>query len=187
MPLVPQPLPWSSTYGREIADGSNNIVQYTVANLGLMCLAVNAHDQMVQALDAVDEYFIKNRPATENGEAVWALAKAARGRIGPAVLAASIEGAAGPDPGLDQKIAVELQVPQALYTSSTDAAMSLVPKDWQFRVSTKDHSIQENSLSPPVPVQVCLVELLGPGGRMVTGTHSQIAIALCAAAMKALD
>ena len=56
MELTGQALPWEPTYNREIKDANNAVVQYTQANIGVMCSAVNAHGRLVSALDSVHSW-----------------------------------------------------------------------------------------------------------------------------------
>jgi hypothetical protein len=118
--LQPQATPWRPLPNREIADADGNVVQYTQANIGLMCLTANAHKKLVDTLLAL-EPLLADKP-----DAV-ALIREATGRLGPAVIASMIEAETEGSPALDIAIANELQIPVALYTTSIDAAMTLIP------------------------------------------------------------
>ena len=52
--LIPQPTPWSPAGNREIADAVGNVVQYTHANIGLICLAVNQNERMSAVLAEIE-------------------------------------------------------------------------------------------------------------------------------------
>ena len=181
--LVPQPLPWTVTAGREVGDSSGNVVQYTIANLGLICLAVNSHDRLINTLSQV-ETWLRSKATSQlaGAPAILELVSAATGRLGYGVLAAKIEDAEVASPEFDRALAVELQIPEALYTSSIDAALSLVPKSWGFSVTNKE---QLNPLTNS-PAVYTVVELRADG-KLATATSLSLPIAICAAALKARE
>jgi hypothetical protein len=183
MVLVPQPLPWTVTAGREIAGGDGNVVQYTIANLGLICLAVNAHDALIAALGQAENWF-RAVPASRCLESeILAAISAATGRIGCGALAARIEDAQAGSPDLDRKIASELQIPETAYTASIDAAMSLIPPGMTFSFSMK------KQLDPASgsPADYSAVEFKTADGKTAAAASLTLPLAIAAAALKALD
>jgi len=182
MALVPQPLPWTVSPGREIGDGAGNIVQYTIANLGAICLAVNAHDRLISVLGEIESWLrlAPAHPLTK--EQMIELVASATGRIGFGALAAKIEDAQGPSPEMDRALSVEMQIPEAAYTLSIDAALTLVPPGYAFGFSTKE---QINAATGQ-PVIYTAVELKS-GDKVAMAASLSLPLAICAAALKAKE
>jgi hypothetical protein len=167
MVLIPKhPLPWHSAGVREIGDADGNVVQYTQDTIGAICLAVNSHDNMRNAL-------LQLRPLV-TGDAA-AIIDAALGKIGLAVISATLEAANGPSGDLDALIATELQRPQMAFTGSLDAAMTLIPAGWRVAWST-------------APSMIVTAELTSPdGGKAVTASCASIPLAICSASLMAME
>jgi hypothetical protein len=172
-------LPWTVTAGRELGDGNGNVVQYTTANLGLICLAINSHDRLTGILGRV-ETWLRTDPAERAAEAdILDLISKATGRLGYGVLASKIEDAQEASPELDRALSVELQIPEAAYTSSIDAALSLIPEGWSFGFTNKE---QVNP-SAGQPAHYAAVELKS-SGKTSAATSLSLPLAICAAALK---
>jgi len=179
MALVPQALPWTVLPGREIGDGNGNIVQYTQANLGLICLAVNAHDRLIGTLNQV-ETWLRSDPVSRCSEAqLLDLVSLATGRLGYGALASKIEDALSSSPDLDRAISVELQTPEAAYTASIDAALQLVPQGWAFGFTTQEQydPVHEHNA-------FFMVVELKSAAKTVTATSRALPLAIAAAALK---
>lgn len=97
-----------------------------------------------------------------------------------------IEAADGPDRELDAEIAVQVKPWREMcnlgveippYTSSIDAAMTLVPDGW---------IIKEYTASRFVPHTFVVSEGVGIGGVVGYSDHSMV-LALCAAALRARE
>lgn len=187
MPLNVPPRPWKAVAHREIGDADGNVVQYTEANIGMMCLAVNAYDRLEAALAAVDEW-LNSDPATRMSDKEMRVALAqARNRIGLEALGAMVEGITQSTDEIDRKIAHELQVPELRYTSSIDAALSLVPPGWSYRVSSKDQFFPDTAGgSQGRTEQYHMIDMTGPNG-VSSGTSKLFPVAITAAAIRARD
>jgi hypothetical protein len=179
MTLTPQPTPWTVLPGREIADGAGNIVQYTTENLGWMCLAANNHVKLMEMLGAVETWLRTPAASRSPEDHLLALISGASGRIGFAALASKIEDAAGPSPELDRAIANEMQIPEAAYTSSTDAALTLKPHQWSLSMDMREQ------INPATgqPASYTVVTLKYED-KAVTATSLTFQLAICAAALK---
>lgn len=179
MALDVQPRPWTPLPGREIADGAGNVVQYTQGTIGQICLAVNSHDRLIDIVSQVETFFRtppKQRPSEKE---ILTLLSGATGRIGYGALASKIEDAEAASPDLDRAISVELDVPEAPYTSSSEAARSLIAKgsrisDWEM-----------DRLNPATgqPVTYIVVEIRS-GEQTCTATSITLPLAICAAALR---
>ena len=168
MALIPQhPLPWHCAGNREIGDGSGNVVQYTTEALGLICLAVNSHEKLFTALNKIAGCLHGDG---SGDEAIRQIVREATGRVGYAALSAALEAAQAPSSALDAAIASELQRPQMAFTSSLDAAMTLVPPGWRIGfVST-------------------VAELTSPdGSRTVKASNTSTSLAVCAASLMTME
>lgn len=175
MTLTPHhPIPWHAAGNRELGDSAGNVVQYTPDTLGVICLAVNAHDKMRDAL-------LQVRPFV-TGEAL-AVIDAALGKIGFAALSSALETAQAPSGNLDLAIANELQRPQTAFTGSLDAAMTIIPQGWRvsWSIATTLAGIED-------PAPIFLVELISPdGARSVKASNASVPLAICAASLMALE
>lgn len=182
MSMQVQPLPWNALPNREIADANNNVVQYTHGTLGYICLCVNAYPRLVGALMAVEQELQKPIPLAGWGELI-ASVKLALGKIGGEQVAAMIEALDAPSGDVDRAIAQQFGLPEAPYTSSTDAAMSLAPVGWSMAMSASGgiHPITGEQ------VMTLVIELKGPNGEIATGRNVHIARAWAAAGTRARD
>lgn len=168
--FVPQQTPWTPLTNREIADAHNNIVQYTLENVGLICLAVNSHQKLMDMLVEVEDWLIGE---TNSSSGVHLLEKIrqATGRIGPEKVADLIKDAPGPSAALDRAISMELQCPEMPFTSNTDIAMSLTPPGWRM-------SIQPETGGPSV-------YFIGPDDISIRISGKPLSMAICEGAMRA--
>ena len=182
MAVISQPLPWTALGSREIADGNGNIVQYTPENLGMICLAVNAHSGLLDTVVKVQEMLQASTYTVADNAAVLALLATASGRIGFAALAAKIEGSAGPDAALDRAISTEMQIPEGAYTASLDAAFKLLPAGWAPTASSAPQLNPTTNI-----VETMAVVSLTNGAKTVTGTAVFLPLAICSAALKAME
>jgi hypothetical protein len=182
MPLTSQPTPWTVIGRREIGDGAGNVVQYTVSNLGAICLAVNAHDRLLGALHRV-EAWLRAPAASRITEAeLIDLVSSAIGRMGIGSLAAKIEDAQDASPELDRAVSVELDIPEAAYTSSIDMALTLVPAGFAFGFSQEERLNQ--ATGQPAPY---IVVELKSGDKVVSAAALTLPLAIAAAALKAKE
>ena len=181
--LIPQPTPWSPAGNREIADAVGNVVQYTHANIGLICLAINQNERMSAVLAEIENWFHADPEDRKSETEILGLLASATGRVGYEVLALQIEELKQADPEFDRRMSGELQVPQGSYTSSIDMAMTLIPEGWTFTIS------QGSRIDPVTAETVSLpkAEMKAPDGRIVGGLGSTIPLAACAAALRARD
>jgi hypothetical protein len=178
--LVPQPLPWTALGNREIADASGNVVQYTLENLGQICLAVNSHDAMVAALEKVEAWLA----GSPDGDPGMRLAvSAALGKIGIAALVTKIEALAAPSAEADRAIARELKIPEAQYTTSMDAALHLVPPGWAYTVSSSQVWREVDHTGSPIATALANIEMTKGGAKTIRTSHASMVIALAAAAV----
>lgn len=162
--LQPQATPWHPLANREIADSQGNIVQYTQANIGLMCLTVNAHKKLVDTLLDVEQYLAAHPDAL-------AKIREATGRFGPEAIAVMIEGATEGSPELDLAISNELQLPVALYTTSIDMAMTLIPTGCTCSFKPHDDGTMVATITSGIVEDV--------------GIHKSLPCAIAAASMRA--
>ena len=184
MDLVWQALPWEPTYNREIKDANNAVVQYTQANIGVMCSAVNAHARLVKALDDV-QLWLREPASSRSPEGVLlAAVESAIGRIGAEQLAANVEVAMAPSPELDRAISVELRIAEAQYTSSIDLAMSLIPAGGKWAVDMKQPNYVESPAHASQSVTVYVITVT-TALKTASGTHPHMPMAICIAALRA--
>lgn len=180
--LIAQPRPWTSTHNREIGDANGNVVQYTQATLGTICLCVNSYDRLVSALAQIDDWLGEDRSSRTSDDEMRAAVREAIGIIGCEQLAVMIETLEAPSADLDRRVATELRIPEAPYTSSVDAAMSLVPEGWKFSVgssSVVNQATGETKMSMSITVF--------DDKRSVQASNANIACALTAAALRAVE
>ena len=182
MAVISQPLPWTMTGSRELADSNGNIVQYTHENLGMICLAVNAHANLLDTVAKAQTMLQDSTYTVADNAAIIAVLEAASGRIGFAALAAKIEASAAPSPDLDRAISVEMQIPEGAYTSDLNAAFKLLPAGWAPTASTMPQLNHETGET----VQMALVTLTN-GTKTVTGTSVLLPLSICSAALKAME
>lgn len=183
MVLIPQPLPWSPAPGREIADGDNNVVQYTAANLGLMCLAVNRHAVMSKIVSEI-EHWLRSDPQTRKPDSeMLAMISGESGRVGFGVLATQLEELKQQSTEFDRRVSVELNLPHASYTSSMEMAMTLMPDGWNFSLSMGERP----DPATDIPVMMSLVTMNSPDGKTVAGASVKLPLAICAAALRARE
>ena len=182
MPVIFQAIPWTATGSREIADSNGNVVQYTTENLGMICLAVNAHANLLSTLVKVQDALQASTYTVADNAGIIAMLVAASGRIGYAALAAQIEAASTPSPDLDRAISTEMQIPEMAYTSDLNAAFKLLPAGWAPTASTAQQ------LNPATnAVETMAVVTLTNGTKTVTGTSVLLPLSICAAALKAME
>jgi len=182
MPLTSQPTPWTVVGRREIGDGAGNVVQHTVSNLGAICLAVNAHDRLLGALHEV-EAWLRLEPAHPLSKAqLLDLVSAAIGRMGIGALASRIEDAQDASSDLDRAVSVELDIPEAAYTSSIDMALTLVPAGFAFGFSQEERLNQ--ATGQPAPY---IVVELKSGDKVASAAALTLPLAITAAALKAKE
>lgn len=167
---IPQPLPWHPLPNREIVDGAGNIVQYTQENIGVICLAINLHKTLMEAVLEVEKM-------TDN-PAIIQLLRESTGRVGPQIVADMLSGAEFPSGDLDSAIAADLQIPIMDYTSSTDMAMALIPEDWSL-------SLHPGAVDPETNRRMGMVVELHNGDRKIVASHEVLSMAICTAAMRA--
>lgn len=182
----PQPLPWTPTYNREIADGGNSVVQYTHANIGQICLAVNAYPRLLQALTLIESWVrvpAEERYGTETN--VLDLIATATGRMASDALASQIESLDGPNGAVERAIAQALRVPEANYTGSMDAALSLIPQGWRYSIGSREMARVDGGGVAAGTAIVNLVEVTTPSGGMICGANPSLPIAISAAAVRA--
>jgi len=136
--VAPQPTPWSPTSSREIADGAGNIVQYTIANVGTICLVVNAHQRLSAALGSAIAWL--ETPADQRGSEsdLLNLLKEATGKIGVDKLASAIELGSIKGAEANRAIASELDMPEANFIGELQSAIQLIPNGASYSVSAAD-------------------------------------------------
>ena len=175
------PAPWHAAGNREMGDGAGNVVQYDQETLGVICLAVNAHDRMREVLVQISKIAAGLHHADNDDAAqIQALVSVALGRVGLGVLVAALEAANGPDAQLDGMIADELQRAPMLFTSDMNAAMQLLPAGWSV------HWTVTTALDCGQPKFT--VDLTNPEiARTVKATAPSIALAICAASLMAME
>lgn len=179
---IKHPIPWHAAGNRELGDSAGNVVQYTQETLGVICLAVNAHDKMRDALSAIDSLLHGDGSADEQ---IRTIVREALGKIGFATLSAILEAAQAPSADLDRAIATELQRPQMAFTGSMDAAMTLIPPGWKASWSTATTMSGPND---PQPAPSFIAELTSQDGlKVVKITSNSIALAVCAASLMAME
>jgi hypothetical protein len=184
--LAPKhPIPWHAAGNRELGDSAGNVVQYTQDSLGAICLAVNAHDKMRDALMQVSKLLGSEDFDISYLRRALDIINAALGKIGFAALSSALEAAQAPSGDLDRAIANELQRPQMAFTASLDAAMTLIPAGWRVGWSAMTTITAPDS---PAIAPAMIVELTSPDGtKTVKATNGSVALAICAASLMAFE
>lgn len=181
MALNTSPRPWTVTGNREIGDGAGNIVQYSIGNLGQICLAVNSYDKLTLVVAMFDQWLRAEKSARCSEDELRAAIDDATGRVGLESLAAMVEASPHDSAEIDRTISETLSVPQARYTDSADAAMSLLPKGAKYSMSNKD----QIDIGTNEPIVVIAVDVKMPSGKTASAVNSSFARALAAAALRA--
>jgi hypothetical protein len=174
-----QATPWTALGSREISDGNGNVVQYTPENIGMICLAVNAHAKLYGALAKIMDLLHGDGSGDEE---IRKIVEEATGRVGFAVLAARIEAAPAGSHDLDRAISTEMQIPEGPYTSSIDAAFKILPDGWSPTAST----IPQLDAATNEVVNMAVVDLKR-GDKSVTGVSRVLPLSICAAVLKAME
>jgi hypothetical protein len=180
---IKHPVPWHAAGNRELGDAAGNVVQYTQETLGVICLAVNAHDKMREALLTVRECL--RAPDSIDVNTARSVIDTALGRMGFAMLSSILESAQASSSDLDTAIANELQRPQMAFTGSLDAAMTIIPMGWRVGWSAMP-TVAAPEFSEAA--QIMVVELTSPDGtRIVKASSISVPLAVCAASLMAME
>ena len=180
MSLNTAPRPWNVSGNREIADGAGNTVQYTVGNLGQICLAVNAYDKLIDVVRMIDAWLLQDSAERCSEKELGVAINEGLGRVGLENLAGEVEALGSDSAAVDRMISEALSVPLARYTDSADAAMSLLPKGARYGMSN-----QERVSGAGEPIVVIVVEVKTSNGKIAFAANPSFARALAAAAIRA--